>query len=262
MLTTLFTTLALALPLAVQDAPSESDPEAVKLLEAFAERVYDPVAAGLESLSFDVDMSLPMMGGSVGVLTVHWKKGAETTSDFELSDAMKERVPPSVRGEIASEMGEQGKGIAKAQVNQLIKNILGDNIVTLAGVQDDGLTEVVCSVRPGAEGDVGTLLFDDEGVLVKGASRSPGDSEVGIQTYDWIAMKAVHGKLVLRSSTEGMMGIPQRIENVLTHQDFGGFVFITRIVGSREGEPYGTMELSNFVVNGEAVTGEALETEG
>jgi len=259
MLTTLLTTVALALPLVPQDAAVENDPKAVQLLEEFGERVYDPVAAGLESLSFDMDMPNPMMGGSMGVLSVHWKKGAETTADFEMSDSMKQMVPEAMRGQMQEQMGQVGGQIARLQTNQVVAQILEEMNVTMVGVED-GLIKVTCTPR--ADGDPAirdkTLLFDDEGTLAKTVEMGPspmGGEVENTSTMNWVEVASARGKLILASTKEDAAGMSQSSE--FSHQMFGDYIFVTNIAGSAMGQSM-TMTFSNFVVNGEEMAGKDL----
>ena len=263
LLTTLLTTVAVVLPCVAQGGDADGDgPEALQLVEAFHARAYDPVADGLESLSFDVELPSAMPGFSMGVLSVHWQKDAELTSRFELSDAMKKMVPEAEHGALQEQLAESGGHLARVQTGQP-RMPLGKLDFERAGVED-GLIKVACAPRADADDPdlrESMLFYDGQGRLAKRietVTRSAGEVEI-TTTFTWAEAKAAEGKLLLVTQRE--TSAVQVTNTELTHREFGDFLFVATLAETSGTEPL-VVTFSNFVVNGEPLAGEELGTAG
>ena len=262
MLTAVLSTLVLGTML--QDAPvAENDPKAVTLLQEFDARLYDPVDEGLKTLSFDMDMPNPMMGGSVGVLSVNWSKDGGAEASFELSEQMAAMIPENMRAQMdeqmQAQMGDAGTQIARVQTNRVIEEVLEDMFVTLDGAEE-GLIKVTCKPKDG-DGSGRTLFFDEEGSLsqMQEKAKGPMGQEVDQRsTMTWRAVSDDSDKLLLAGTEESAQGMSNTSN--FTYEEMGGFHFVTKITTAAMGQEM-AITFSNFVVNGERM-GAAPAAEG
>jgi hypothetical protein len=168
--------LAAAL-LPLQDAPAEpapapaqvavptETPAAVRTFLTDAEgRLYDPQAAGLSSLAFDVAIDLPQVG-VVGSAHVTWS--VDAGMDVAVTRNAGATLPPGLSPELADNYGQQmGMQLLGAMLNKPITPMLEGAVAVMDGVED-GLVKVRFHNAAASEQGLQeqALFFDEDGLL-------------------------------------------------------------------------------------------------
>lgn len=236
----------------------QQDPKALAVLEEFDAQLYSPSKAGLETLAFDMEMPGPG-GQSAGTLSVNWSAKDGATGTFEMAPAMKAMIPEAMLGQINDQMGAVSEQIALIQINGVVRNILEETKVTLAGV-DEGYVKVVCDPIVEGEGSARTLYFED-GLLAKTVQMVMGQmgEMESIGVMEWESLGEDSELLVLAGTTETTAGMAQTSRFV--REKIGKFYLVTKIEGEAMGQA-STIAFKNFVVNGKAAAaGRAMAEE-
>jgi len=144
--------------------PAET-PAAVRTFLTDAEgRLYDPQAAGLSSLEFDVAIDLPQVG-VVGSAHVTWSvdAGANVAVTRKEGAALPQGLSPELADTYGQQMGMQLLG---AMLNKPITPMLDGAVAVMDGVED-GLVKVrfhnAAATEQGLQEQA--LFFDEDGLL-------------------------------------------------------------------------------------------------
>jgi hypothetical protein len=255
---------------AVQEAepatPSETPENVRAFLNEAQGQLYDPQAAGLTSLSFDVDVDMPPLG-RVGSVRVTWAAGQAADASFTAAEGV--ALPPQLPAEvIAAQATAQAQQFLGNMLNRPIASLLDAGVATMAGVQE-GLVAVrhdnPMATSQGVKAQF--YLFDEDNRLQKstteleqqamGASMTINMS----QTYAWRPVEGTELLVPDKQTVEvdlGMMG-KQTGDISYTYAQSGAIVLPVRVATHMMappmlgGEQTQTMLAKNLVVNGEPV---------
>jgi hypothetical protein len=175
-------------------APTET-PENVRQFLVDAEaHLYDPQAAGLTSVEFDLAIDLPPVG-SVGNAHVTWT--AEGGASVEVSRPADKPLPMGIAPEMADGAGRQmALQLLGFMLNKPITPMLDGGVAAMDGVED-GLVKVrIHNAAAEAQGlEEQALYFDDSGLLQRVRTIAQVESPMGkvkvqqSQTFAWKAAK-------------------------------------------------------------------------
>jgi hypothetical protein len=272
----LITLIALASTLgAIQDAPAASAPVAVPApaaqtsdsvttyLKDAESQLYDPQAAGLRSLEFDLPVEMPGVG-LLGQVHVTWVGGGQTT----MTVTPAEPLPANVPAEYVEPMAQQaGTEVINTMLNRPISMLLQNGVATAAGVED-GLVKFDFDAPDARAAGVEkqSYLFDDDGILRRSVTlaKMSGMSVTATQHYNWKPVSADSPLLLAESqSVEADMGIMvQKIKIDFAYTTIDGVIVASQIQQTSEMPMGGTqrqvLAVTNLVVNGK--TAELPET--
>lgn len=248
-----------AAPAATAPEPPTETPENVRAFLAEAQsQLYDPQAAGLKSLAFDVDVDFPGLG-RVGAVHVTWAAGQEAQTVFTVAE--NSALPPGLpTGMLEAQSNNLVQQLLGGMLNRPIASLLDAGVATMAGVQE-GLV-AVSHVHPAfaAQGVTSQIyLFDDDGRLQKSMTEGEqqGMTVNLVQGYSW--KSAAEGTQLLvadEQSGEAKIG-PMKQSSTATfgYTQVGAIVLLIRISTSNTGPMSGEQVLAatNLVVNGEAI---------
>lgn len=246
---------AAAVPAA--EVPTETPENVRSFLNEAQGHLYDPQAAGLKSLAFDMDVDFPGLG-HVGAVHVSWEAGqsAQTAFTADETTALPPGVPPGMMEQQSSAMAQQLLG---GMLNRPISSLLDAGVATMAGVQE-GLVAVShyhpIAAQQGVKSQV--YLFDEDGKLQKSSTEmeQQGMTIDIVQTYAW--KPAAEGTDLLvpqEQSVEAKIGpMTQSSKASFTYAQIGPIVLPVRISTTTSGPMSGEqiMAAKNLVVNGEA----------
>jgi hypothetical protein len=243
--------------------PAET-PEAVKKFLKDAEaHFYDPQAAGLSAMEFDVPVEMPQVG-VIGNEHVSWTAGGTETITLDRTGG--KDLPPGLPVEMIENYGKQiGMQMLGTMLNKLITPMLEDSVATMDGVED-GLVKVSFhNAQATAAGlQEQSLFFDDSGVLQR--MRTVRDQESGmgkvtikqVQNFTWKPVKDGSTLLICPSqkgkAEMGMMGID--IDMQISFETVGEIVLATQISTTQNVPMRGpinqVLKATNLKVNGQA----------
>jgi hypothetical protein len=277
----MLTSFLLAALLPLQDAPAQTPPaappaaapaaEAVptetpenvrKFLQEAESHLYDPQAAGLSSMEFDVAIDHPT-AGPLGNAHVTWT--ATGGVDVQVTPAEGAKLPESMVQGIGQQFGVQLLG---AMLNKPITPMLEGSVASMGGVED-GLVKVAfhnaAAMAQGLKEQ--SLFFDDAGLLqrMKVVQEVQGTKLSINQSFQW--RPVAEGKDVYVASSQhsettaetpmGPMKIPG--DTSFTYVTVGEIVLPTSIATSQEvpvqGKVTQTLAATHLKVNGQAVGG-------
>jgi hypothetical protein len=242
--------------------PTET-PEAVKKFLKDAEaRLYDPQAAGLKSLEFDVPIDMPQVG-VIGTAHVAWtlKDGQNVTIDRTGGKDLPPNLPPEMAEGYGKQMGVELLG---AMLNRPITPMLDGSVAVMEGVED-GLVKVRFH-NSGAEAQgvqEQSLYFDDGGLLQRVLTVAEVEGPMGkvkinqTQSYAWRPARA-GTELVIAVSQKnkadmGMMQITA--DTTFNYATIADIVLPTELA-TTQSSPMGSTSQSlkavNLKVNGQA----------
>jgi hypothetical protein len=248
-----------AAPADAQPAMPTETPENVRsFLSEAQSHLYDPQAAGLKSLAFDMDIDLPQPMGHVGAVHVTWAAGQPAQTVFTAAEGL--NLPPQVPQEmIEAQSNATAQQLLGGMLNRTIASLLDEGVATMAGVQE-GLVAVSHYLPAAAAQGVTSqiYLFDEDGKLQKSTTvvKQQGMTINVVQNYSWKPAGEGTALLVAEAqSVEADFGIMKQSSNAsFTYTQVGAIVLPTRIATSSKGPMSGDqiMAARNLVVNGEA----------
>src|SRR6187402_137670 len=192
--------LLLAALLPLQDAPAQTPPAAPpaepaapaaepvpaatpdsvkQFLEDAEAHLYDPKAAGLTSLEFDVPIEMPAPMGTLGTAHVTW--AADGTADVNVTRPADMTLPMGLQ---PAQVDGQGRQMAMQllgfMLNKPITPMLEGAVATMDGVED-GLVKVAFhNAAAEAQGvESLSLYFDDAGLLQRVKTVANLESPMG-----------------------------------------------------------------------------------
>jgi len=249
-----------AAPAAAESAqaavPTETPDNVRTFLNEAQSRLYDPQAAGLKSLAFDVDVDVPKLG-RLGTVHVTWEAGQDAQTHFTAADnpSLPPGMPP---GMLEAQSNATAQQLLGGMLNRTIGSLLDEGVATMAGVQD-GLVAVSHYHPAAAAQGVKSQLyfFDDDSRLMKSTTviEQQGMTVNITQSYAW--KPAAEGSELLVADSQsveadfGMM--KQSSHAAFTYMKVGTIVLPIRIETSSKGPMSGeqVMAAKNLVVNGE-----------
>jgi len=267
MLTALLLATALC-PIAAQEAPAEpaaaADPAArvrTFLLEAEA-RLYDPQAAGLNSLAFDMPLDFPGIG-VVGTIRVSWARGGDPQVTTTRNAGLELPIPPAMLDDAGSQMGGQ---LLTAMLNRPITSMLDGSTARMDGAVDGLLRVSLENAEAGAQGITElSMYFDEDGLLRKRVMASESGplgsiKNRQVETLEWKPAHEGSDKLVLASQTADVEAMGMKLATTMSfvYRSVDDIVLPTSITVNTE-TPSGPMTQNlaaqNLVVNGTPVPG-------
>ena len=240
---------------ATQATPSETPENVRAYLKEAQALLYDPQAAGLTSLAFDVDVDLPKLG-RLGTVHVTWAAGEEAKTSFTAQEnpALPVGMPA---GMIEAQANATAQQLLGGMLNRTIGSLLDEGVATMAGVQEDLVAVNHHHPAAAAQGVKSQLyLFDDEGRLMKSKTemQQQGMTMNIVQSFSWKPAAEGTDLLVADSqSVEAKFGpMTQSSKAAFTYIQVGAIVLPIRISTSSSGPMSGEQVIaaSNLVVNG------------
>lgn len=210
---------ALLLPQDDAAAPATSDSVRAFLTEV-ADTLYDPVDNGLESLSFDLPLRVPMGPGEpvdLSTVSVDWAKDRDPVFDVRAND----NLPPMLtQGLQAQGMTVDGMSIAMAQQPLLQALNRGFDVDGMLSTNDavlgtaDGQVSVTFTPKPEFAASIPiqefTWFFDDDLMPTRKVSKMEQQSAMGAMS---VTITEDH---IWRDTGAGLL-----LETVRATQDFG-----------------------------------------
>jgi hypothetical protein len=271
MLTTLITlTMTLG---AFQDAPAVTEPtvaapvpvaqtseKVASYLKEAESQLYDPQAAGLKSLEFDLPVEVPQLG-RIGQVHVTWIAGGQATIDATMSeDTQVPGMPPGAVEQMAQATGAE---YLNAMLNRPISMLLDNGVATLVGAED-GLVRVDFDAPEARDAGIAgqSYLFDEDGVLRRSVTKMTmmGAKITAKQDYRW--KPAGESTLLLpdsQSIAADMGFIVQKVDVSFTYQMIDGIVLPASIVKTTDipaaaggGTQRQVQAVENLIVNGKS----------
>lgn len=239
-------------------APTETSAKVREFLTSAQSHLYDPQAAGLKSLAFDVDIENPMLG-DLGTVHVTWESGkpAETVFTAKPDMTLPAGVTPAL---IEGQAKSQSQQLLGGMLNRTIGSLLDEGTASMVGVQD-GMVGVKHDHPVMASQGVKSQMyfFDDEGQLKKSTTEmeQQGMTIKMVQTYNW--KPATEGTDLLIVDTQAVemdFGIMKQSGSAaFTYAQVGPIVLPVKVTSSTNGPMGGEQVLAarNLVVNGEPV---------
>jgi hypothetical protein len=242
-----------------QAAPTETSESVRAFLTEAQNHLYDPQAAGLRSLAFDLDVEMPKLG-PLGSVHVTWTAGEPARTDFTAAPTLAAALPKEMAEAQSSAMAQQLLG---GMLNRPLASLLDGGVATMGGVQE-GLVAVnhhhPVAAAQGVKSQV--YLFDEEGLLKKSATvmEQAGQSATITQTYSWRpAAEGTDLLVAVGQSVEATIPTPmgdmtQTSNASFTYIQVGAIVLPVQIAMSSQGPMSGDQVLKarNLFVNGEA----------
>ncbi|MCB9898042.1 MAG: hypothetical protein H6825_08565 [Planctomycetes bacterium] len=254
----LLTTLALATSILLpQDASAAApvlDEAVAEYLSTASEKLYDPVEAGLESLAFDVDFTIPgnpMLGSTepvrVATFAISWNK--DSGSKIEVT--MAEGIDPQVSAMLAqSGMTADVLKMTIAQLPVQYALNLSLDPRTLVEAFDgklgstDGAASIEFKPRPTAKGVVAQSIvwnFDRDSVLATKVTKGPspmGGTTTNTETYSWKAAQVGEGLLLDHIAVSQDMGMVKLTNSLVPeYRVVDGLVIMTGYTQHSDGIP-------------------------
>ncbi len=238
--------------------PTETSASVLEFLKEAEAHLYDPQAAGLSSLEFDVPVDHPQ-AGHLGTAHVSWS----TTGGVAVNVTAVEGSPAPAA--VAQSLGQQlGTQMIGAMLNKPITPMLAGGVAWMNGVED-GLVKVAFRVEEAAAQGVKeqALYFDDDGMLRRMllVQEVPGASLRMTQSFEWrpvaegrdVCIAASQHSDTQAETPMGPMKVPG--ETTFTYVTVGEIVLprtisTTQTVPGR-GPVTQTIDASNLKVNGQ-----------
>jgi hypothetical protein len=239
-------------------APTETTEKVRAFLADAQSQLYDPQAAGLKSLAFDLDVDHPMLG-DLGTVHATWESGQEAETVFTAKPDMS--LPAGVSPvQIEMQSKAQAQQLLGGMLNRSIGSLLDAGVASMAGVQDELVGVKYDHPMMASQGVKSQMFFfDDEGQLKKSTTEmeQQGMTIKMVQTYTW--KPAAEGTDLLVADSQavemdfGMM--KQTSSAAFTYAQVGSIVLPVRIATLSKGPMGGEQVLAarNLVVNGQPV---------
>jgi hypothetical protein len=245
--------------------PTETSESVRTFLQEAEAHLYDPQAAGLSSLEFDVAVEIPRVG-MLGTAHVAWS----TTSPAAVTVARNAAVPvpPGFPESMPDDAGRQiGMQLLGAMLNKPITPMLENSVAYMDGVEE-GLVKVRLHTTGMSEQGVEeqAMYFDDDGVLQRLNVKAKVDSPMGgkmdvsqSQTFTW--RPASEGAELLLADAQASivdMGFMKSTGSTsFRYTDVGGILLLTTMTMTQSmpmlPEPMvQTLTATNLKVNGAA----------
>lgn len=259
--------------LAVQDAPpaAETPTETTAAVRSFLTEaeanLYDPIAAGLSSLEFDVAIDLPQVG-VIGTSHVTWSGDGGVNVSVARNEAA--TLPPGFSPEMAEMTGRQmATQLLGAMLNKPITPMLDDAIAVMDGVED-GQVKVRFHIAAATEQGVQeqAMFFDEDGVLQRMRVVAEVDSPMGkmkvtqTQAFSWRPASEGSDRLLPagQQSVADMGMFKVTGSTSFTHTTVNGILLATAMTTTQSvpmsPEPVvQTLAATNVLVNGQALGG-------
>ena len=239
--------------------PAET-PEAVKkFLQEAEAHLYDPQAAGLKAVEFDVAIELPGIG-VVGSAHVAWSTDAGESVSIDRTGA--KELPPGLPPEMAEDYGRKmALQVLATMLNKPISPMLEGAVATMDGVED-GLVKVSFHNAEAEKSGLKehALFFDDAGMLqrLRTVGQQQGINIKQTETFSWRPVK--EGSLLVVAASQkshaemGIMAIDG--STTFSYATVGEIVLATQLAitqSSPRGPSSQTIKALNLKVNGEGV---------
>ncbi|MBM3984287.1 MAG: hypothetical protein FJ296_01130 [Planctomycetes bacterium] len=255
--------------------PTETSEGVRAFLQEAESHLYDPQAAGLSSLEFDVAVEIPNVG-VLGTAHVSWS----TTGPAAVSVARDAAVvaPPGLPEGMADDVGRQiGLQLLGAMLNKPITPMLENSVAYMDGVED-GLVKVrLHTIGMSEQGiEEQAIYFNDDGVLQRLSVKARVDSPMGgkmdvsqSQTFTW--RPASEGAVLLVADAQASvvdMGFMKSTGSTsFRYTDVGGILLLTSMTMTQPmpmmPEPVvQTLAATNLKVNGAAAGAPAAPPAG
>jgi len=242
-----------------------SDKVAAYLNDAEAQ-LYDPQAAGLRTLEFDLPVDVPTIG-NVGQVHVTWTAGGQASLDATMAEGMQ---LPGMPAGAAEQMAQQsGAEFLNNMLNRPVSMLLESGVATLIGAED-GLVRVDFDALEAREAGIErqSYYFDEDSVLRRSVTemKMMGASITAKQDFRWKVVGENSALLVpdTQSIAADMGFMVQKVEVAFTYQVIDGIMLPTSIEKVSEIPPMaggGTqrqvMAVTNLIVNGKSVSAPA-----
>ena len=255
-------------PAAAPEAPAPTEtPENVRQFLVDAEaHLYDPQAAGLTSVEFDVAIDLPPVG-PVGTAHVTWS--VDGGANVEISRPADKPLPMGVAPEMVDGNGRlMAMQLLGFMLNKPITPMLDGGVAAMDGVED-GLVKVrIRNSTAEAQGlEEQALYFDDSGLLQRVRTIAQVDSPMGkvkvkqSQTFAWKPSKEGSELVIadVQRSVADMGPVQIKAETSFGYTTVADIVLAVSASTKTEVPMQGTITQSltatNLKVNGTAVGG-------
>lgn len=240
-------------------APTETSAKVREFLTSAQSHLYDPQAAGLKSLAFDVDIAMPAPLGQLGTVHVTWNSGQDAETAFTATPG--KTLPAGVsEGMIEGQSKAQAQQLLGGMLNRSIASLLDQGVAAMVGVQEELVAVRYDHPMAAAQGVKSQMFFfDDEGQLKKSTTEmeQQGMTIKMVQTYNWKPAAEGTDLLVADSQAVEMdFGIMKQSSSAaFTYAQVGTIVLPVMIATSSKGPMGGEQVLAarNLVVNGEPV---------
>jgi hypothetical protein len=167
------------------EVEATSTPDNVRsFLEDAQGRLYDPLAAGLTSLEFDLPVDIGPPIGQVSTVHMIWAVDGETSTTVNLEEGLE--LPPMITREaLEAHSVQQAEQFLGNMLNRHIGSLLETGVATMAGVQD-GLVAVDYIEADAAEQGVQsqTFFFNDDSELQRAAVVIESEGPMGAMTIN------------------------------------------------------------------------------
>jgi hypothetical protein len=245
-------------------APAETAEAVKKFLKDAEAHFYDPQAAGLSAIEFDVPVEMPQVG-VIGNEHVSWTAGGAQTLTLDRTGG--KELPQGVPVDVIENYGQQmGMQMLGTMLNKLITPMLEDSVATMDGVED-GLVKVSFH-NPKAEAagvQEQSLFFDDSGVLQRLRTVRETDNGMGgkvlikqVENFTWRPVKDGSTLLICPSQKgKAEMGVmPIDFDTQISFETIGEIVLATQISTTQNVPMRGpikqALKATNLKVNGQA----------
>lgn len=232
-----------------QNPAPNRDAAAVRKLEAFDQKVYTPITAGLKSLNFEFPMPEAALPGLV--LDISWK----TPDAIEVLARVTDKAPPAARQQmqLLAELindpkrseGQEFRTNARGVTQQVIGESLATKLASddLATVSETEVKVVARSEASRRQFKEQVLTFDAKGLVTKATVTAPNGLVTVIETT-WTEKS---GKWV--QGTVAMTVGKDRKSIAFDYADIDGFLLLQKMTASDGKNASETLEIRNARVN-------------
>lgn len=254
---------------AFQDAPPATDPvvaapsaktseKLLAYLKQAESRLYDPQAAGLRSLEFDLPVEMPGYG-KLGSVHVTWTAGGQVTMDVTQAEGLE--LPADIPANVVEMLGQQSATeVINAMLNRPISMLLDSGVATLVGAEG-GLVRVDFDAPEGRQAGVQrqSYFFDEDGLLRRSVTVTEMPNMMGgtmtvtaNQEFAWKPATADSPLLIPDTqSVEADLGLTvQRVTVSFSYSTIDGVVVASGIERDSGGTQRQALAVSNLIVNG------------
>jgi hypothetical protein len=264
-----------AAPAPAADAPAAPAQTSEKvrgfLMEAEG-KLYDPQAAGLKTLAFDVSLDVPMPGGEAGTTNhlgnVHVEWTANQSPNITVKRDESAKLPPGMPPQMIDQQGQSvAEQLLQTMLNRPISPMLEQFVATMEGAEE-GLVKVkMHSDEAAAQGlKEQALYFDDDNRLQKISlvAEQMGMTIKQTMSFNW--KPAADGERLILESQDSLadMGMIGKMTShvAYTYRTIENLTIPTRMQMDNEGAMVGgkssqVVAATNLVVNGKAAPDEA-----
>lgn len=249
-----------AAPTVAAPAPTaQTSDQVVAYLKEAEAQLYDPQAAGLRSLEFDLPVDAPMQG-PLGVVHVTWVAGGQASLDVKMAEGVSlEGFPPGYAEQMAQQNAAE---FLNTMLNRPISMLLDGGVATIVG-SEAGLVMVDLDAPEARAAGIEqqSYYFDDNNLLRRSVTvaKMMGTKVTAKQDFGWRPATEDSPLLVSDSqSIEADMGfMVQKIDVAFTYSVIDGIVLTSSIEKITEipamaggGTQRQLLTAANMVVNG------------